>query len=98
MSTLNQSISNLKTDVNSTSILLPVDKVVFMVSYLHGNNTRILKIKLNMAIVAVIKVAVMTGSPTSCRSHLMHFLHLDVQVDGFALKLWFNQLFWNLHC
>lgn len=41
----------------------------------------VLKIKLTMTIVPLFKVAVMTGSPTSCRSHLMHFFHLDVQVD-----------------
>lgn len=46
----------------------------------------VLKIKLNMTIVALFKVVVMTGSPTSCRSHLMRFLHLDVQVDEFAVK------------
>lgn len=45
------------------------------------------KIKQNITIEAHFNVAVVTGSPTCCRSHLMHFLHLDVQVDGFAVKL-----------
>lgn len=40
-----------------------------------------------MTIVTLVEVAVMTGSPTSRRRHLMHFLHLDVQVDGLGVEL-----------
>lgn len=54
---------------------------------------RLLKIKLKTTTVALFEVAVLSGSPAPCRRHLMHFLHLDVQVDGWAVKLWFRQLF-----